>query len=102
MIDLDDYVPESTIMNFYQSKDHMGGHLDDGEPDQEHPIFSYNMGLSGVFLIGGPTRETRPRAVRLDSGDLFIMSGPSRHCFHGVPRIIKDSFISKEASLVIQ
>jgi alkylated DNA repair dioxygenase AlkB len=38
----------------------MGGHLDDGEPDQEHPIFSYNMGLSGVFLIGGVDRSSIP------------------------------------------
>jgi len=31
----------------------MGGHLDDGEPDQIHPIISFSMGLSCVFLIGG-------------------------------------------------
>jgi alkylated DNA repair dioxygenase AlkB len=33
MIEINDYNPESTIINFYDKIDHMGGHLDDGEPD---------------------------------------------------------------------
>ena len=31
----------------------MIGHLDDGEEDQKNPIFSFNFGLSCVFLLGG-------------------------------------------------
>ena len=52
----------------------MNGHLDDGEPDQEHPIFSFSLGLSCIFLIGGETKDIKPLALRLDSGDLVIMS----------------------------
>jgi alkylated DNA repair protein alkB family protein 1 len=35
----------------------MGGHLDDGEPDQEHPILSFSLGLSCIFLIGGESKD---------------------------------------------
>ena len=49
----------------------MTGHLDDAEEDQESPIYSFSFGLSCVFVIGGRTKEEKPTAVRLDSGDLF-------------------------------
>ncbi len=73
----------------------MTGHLDDGEEDQVNPIFSFCFGLSCVFLIGHPTRAKKPHAIQLDAGDLLsncffnlVMSGYSRTCYHGVPRII--------------
>lgn len=62
------YNPEAVIVNYYGKKNVMGGHLDDGEPDQIHPIVSYSLGLSCVFLIGGQTKEEKPLAVRLDNG----------------------------------
>ena len=49
----------------------MTGHLDDAEIDQSSPIYSFSIGLSCIFLIGGKTKETKPVAVRLNSGDLF-------------------------------
>lgn len=90
--EFESYNPEAIIVNYYTSKSRMGGHLDDGEPDQEHPIFSYSIGLSCIFLIGGRTKDESPLAVRLDSGDLCVMAGESRKCFHGVPKIIENSF----------
>ncbi len=66
----------------------MGGHLDDGEPDQEHPILSFSLGLSCIFLIGGESKDQKPLAIRLDSGDLVIMAGRSRRCNHGVPKVL--------------
>ena len=70
----------------------MGGHLDDGEPDQVNPIISFSLGLSCVFLIGSTTKKDKPNAIRLDSGDVVLMSKESRVCYHGVPRVIKGSF----------
>ena len=64
------YYPESAIINYYGEKDYMTGHLDDAEIDQESPIYSFSFGLSCVFLIGGPTKDTKPISVRLNSGDL--------------------------------
>ena len=49
----------------------MTGHLDDAEIDQTSPIYSFSFGLSCIFLIGGPTKETKPVSVQLNSGDLF-------------------------------
>lgn len=66
--DVFDYKAESTIINYYDAKNFMGGHLDDGEKDQKHPIFSYSFGLSCVFLMGGKTKDVKPWAIKLDSG----------------------------------
>ncbi len=43
----------------------MIGHLDDGEEDQINPIFSFNFGLSCVFLMGFPDKNIPPLALRL-------------------------------------
>lgn len=52
----------------------MTGHLDDAEIDQMSPIYSFSLGLSCIFLIGGRTKDDKPISVRLDSGDLFSKS----------------------------
>ena len=72
--DVLDYKAESTIINYYDSKNFMGGHLDDGEKDQKSPIFSYNFGLSCVFLMGGKTKDSKPLAIKLDSGKIYIFN----------------------------
>ena len=94
--ELQDYNPEAAICNFYDKKDNMGGHLDDGEPDQLHPIISYSFGLSCVFLVGGKTKQQKPHAVRLDGGDVIIMSREARLSYHGVPRVIENTFDRKK------
>jgi len=70
----------------------MTGHLDDAEYDQVSPIYSFSFGLSCVFLMGAMNKDVKPLAVRLDSGDLLIMSKNSRKCYHGVPRVIAGSY----------
>lgn len=69
--DKKNYYPESAIINYYGEKDYMTGHLDDAEIDQLSPIYSFSFGLSCVFLIGGRTKDDKPVAVRLNSGDLL-------------------------------
>lgn len=49
-------------------------------------IFS-SFGLSAIFLIGGHSLNEKPIAILLRSGDTIIMSGESRLCYHGVPKI---------------
>ena len=41
-----------------------------------------------MFLIGGQTKAVRPQALILRSGDVVIMSGPSRLAYHSVPKVI--------------
>ncbi|ELR24384.1 alkylation repair protein, putative [Acanthamoeba castellanii str. Neff] len=64
------------------------GHLDDVELTFEAPIVSISLGLSAIFLLGGRTREEKPRAMLLRSGDVVVMGGASRLLYHGVPRIL--------------
>ena len=97
---LEQYNPEAVIINYYADNNYMGGHLDDGEPDQVHPIVSFSLGLSCIFLIGGPTKDVEPLAVRLNSGDLCVMSQESRVCFHGVPKVMKKSFRVNDSDMI--
>ena len=69
---------------------------DDGEQDQTSPIFSFSLGLSCIFLIGSNTKDDKPLAIRIDSGDLLIMGGEARRSWHGVPRILGGSFQREE------
>ena len=83
IMNLGKYEPEAIIINYYDKRNYMGGHLDDGEKDQIHPIISFSFGLSCVFLMGAPSRDVKPLPIKLNSGDVFIMSGFARTCLHG-------------------
>ena len=65
--------------------------MDDAELDLSLPLVSLSLGLSAVFLFGGPTREDTPTALWLRSGDAIIVTGEARLCYHGVPRIVEGS-----------
>ncbi|KAH7285251.1 hypothetical protein KP509_33G018800 [Ceratopteris richardii] len=81
---------EAAIVNYFGQDDMLGGHLDDMEKDWSKPIVSISFGCKAIFLLGGPTREHKPTAMFLRSGDVVLMAGPARGCFHGVPRIFVD------------
>lgn len=84
-----DYYPEAGIVNYYPLGGSMGGHTDHYESDLSWPLISMSFGQTAIFLIGGATRDVRPVALHVRSGDIIIMSGKSRTAFHAVPRIIK-------------
>ena len=48
----------------------------------------FSLGQSAVFLLGGLRIDEKPTALLIRSGDVVIMSGVSRLCYHGVPRIL--------------
>ncbi|KAI8610856.1 hypothetical protein BC830DRAFT_1260688 [Chytriomyces sp. MP71] len=82
---------EAGIINFYQLNDALMGHQDRSEINMDAPLVSYSLGHSCIFLIGSESREDEeklPLALVLRSGDIVVMSGASRRCFHGVPRIL--------------
>ena len=41
-----------------------------------------------MFLLGGLGIDEKPTALLIRSGDVVIMSGVSRLCYHGVPCIL--------------
>lgn len=103
LLSMQPYKPQSVIVNFYNLKSAMGGHLDDGEPDQEHPILSFSIGLEGVFLIGGKSRNEGPvREIGVTGGDVVIMAGESRRRVHGVPRIRENTWDSRWSEEQVQ
>lgn len=79
---------QAAIVNYYAPETVLCGHLDDVELTFEAPIVSISLGLSAIFLLGGRTREEKPRAMLLRSGDVVVMGGASRLLYHGVPRIL--------------
>ncbi|EGZ30106.1 hypothetical protein PHYSODRAFT_470275 [Phytophthora sojae] len=83
---------EAVIVNFYKSKSSMGGHLDDVEYTMDHPVVSLSLGSRCVFLMGGHTKDELPLEILLRSGDIAIMGGESRTCYHGVARVLPTPF----------
>lgn len=39
-------------------------------------------------MLGGTSLDVAPTAMYIKSGDIVIMSGHSRKCYHGIPKIV--------------
>ena len=48
----------------------------------------HSLGQDAIFLIGGPTKQTKPLPLLLHSGDIVVMSGDSRLSYHAIPKIL--------------
>ncbi|KAL0921352.1 hypothetical protein M5K25_008416 [Dendrobium thyrsiflorum] len=98
----EEFQPEAAIVNYFGPSDMLGGHLDDMEKDWSKPIVSISLGCKAIFLLGGKSREDMPIAMFLRSGDIVLMAGEARACFHGVPRIFTDSEHADNVDLLSQ
>lgn len=94
-----EFQSEAAIVNYFSLGDTLGGHLDDMEADWSKPIVSMSLGCKAIFLLGGKSRQDLPQAMFLRSGDVVLMAGEARECFHGVPRIFTDEENSEMAHL---
>lgn len=83
--------PEACLVNFYADDAKMGLHQDRDETDFSAPVLSISLGNTCLFRIGGLARTDRTKSLKLESGDLFILGGEGRLCFHGVDRIYPDT-----------
>ncbi|CAO3564293.1 unnamed protein product [Mortierella alpina] len=79
----EDFVAEAGVINYYQLKDRLMGHVDRSELNKDAPLVSFSFGHSCIYLLGGSTRDTPPTPVLLQSGDILVMTGPCRSAFHG-------------------
>lgn len=82
------YVPEAAIVNFYSTSSSLAGHIDHSELDHCSPLVSLSLGQTAIFLLGGMTKDVKPVAMYLQSGDIMVMYGPCRLAYHAVPRIL--------------
>ncbi len=79
--------PEACLVNFYSDDARMGMHQDRDETDLDAPVLSVSLGNACLFRIGGLDRKDPTASFRLSSGDVLILGGAGRLCFHGVDRI---------------
>ena len=80
--------PEACLVNFYQQGAKMGLHQDRDEEDLAAPVLSVSLGDTAVFRFGGTERGGKTQTLKLNSGDLLVMGGPARLCFHGIDRVL--------------
>lgn len=80
--------PEACLVNFYGGGAKMGLHRDEDEEDLAAPVVSISLGDTAVFRIGGPERGGKTETLKLASGDVLVMGGASRHCYHGIDRVL--------------
>ena len=78
------FEPEACLINRYVPGAKLSLHQDKDELDIDAPIVSVSLGLSAIFLVGGPKRTDKPSRYRLEHGDVAVWGGPSRLFFHGV------------------
>ena len=81
------YPPEACLVNFYQQGAKMGLHQDKDEEDFAAPVVSISLGDTAVFRFGGTERGGKTQTLKLSSGDVLVMGGKSRLCFHGIDRV---------------
>jgi alkylated DNA repair protein (DNA oxidative demethylase) len=80
-------LPEACLVNWYEGKAKMGLHQDRDEQEFAAPVLSVSLGDSCLFRYGGLKRKDPTRSVKLESGDVLVIGGASRLCFHGVDRV---------------
>jgi alkylated DNA repair protein (DNA oxidative demethylase) len=80
--------PQACLVNFYQQGTKMGLHQDKDEEDFSAPVVSVSLGDTAVFRFGGTERGGKTQTLKLQSGDVVVMGGKARLCFHGIDRVL--------------
>jgi alkylated DNA repair protein (DNA oxidative demethylase) len=80
-------MPEACLVNYYAAGTRLGSHRDADEDDANAPVVSVSLGDDATFHLGGPRRGDPKQRLVLRSGDVFVLSGASRHYYHGLDRI---------------
>ncbi len=79
--------PEACLINWYREGAKMGAHIDSDEQATDAPVVSISLGDPAMFRIGGPQRGGPTRGIKLYSGDVVVMAGESRRCYHAVSKV---------------
>jgi len=81
--------PEACLVNWYREEKNakMGQHVDFDEEATDAPVVSVSLGDPAMFRIGGPKRGGATTGVKLLSGDVVVLGGEARQCYHGVSKV---------------
>ena len=83
--------PDACLVNLYRDGAKMGLHQDRDEADFSVPVLSVSLGDTALFRLGGTARSGPTTSLKLNSGDVCLLSGPARLAFHGVDRVLEGS-----------
>lgn len=83
----DNFIPDSCLINLYQSGSKMSLHQDKDEKDLSAPIVSVSLGISATFLLGGFMRQEKAAPIALHHGDVMVLGRADRLRFHGIKPI---------------
>ena len=81
------HLPEACLVNVYREGAKMGLHQDADEENFAAAVVSISLGDTAVFRIGGTERGGKTETLKLSSGDVVVMGGASRLCYHGIDRV---------------
>ena len=79
--------PEACLVNWYAPESKMGMHIDWDEEATDAAVVSISLGDKARFRLGGPQRGGKTASMVLSSGDVVVLGGEARRCYHGVDRI---------------
>jgi len=80
--------PEACLVNYYREGAKMGLHRDEDEEDFSAPVVSISLGDTAVFRMGGEERGGKTETIKLSSGDVLVLGGAARFCYHGIDRVL--------------
>lgn len=86
-------LPEACLINWYREEAHggkgatMGMHVDRDEKDLNAPVVSISLGDPAIYKIGGTSRGGSTQSLKLFSGDVVVLAGDARRCYHGVSKV---------------
>jgi len=80
--------PEACLVNYYAGAAKMGLHQDKDEEDFAAPVLSVSLGDTGIFRVGGTSRQDPSEKYELKSGDVVVLGGEDRLAFHGIDRVL--------------
>jgi alkylated DNA repair protein (DNA oxidative demethylase) len=78
---------EACLVNYYDADARMGLHVDWDEDATDAAVVSVSLGDKARFRIGGPVRKGKTHSLIVSSGDVVVLGGEARRCYHGVDRI---------------
>lgn len=84
---------EACLINWYREEAHggkgakMGMHIDADEEAVNAPIVSVSLGDPALYRIGGTERGGPTAGLKLMSGDVVVLSGEARRCYHAVTKV---------------
>lgn len=83
--------PEACLVNLYREGARMGLHRDEDEEEVAAPVVSVSLGDTAIFRTGGLERGGKTETLKLSSGDVVVLGGPSRLRYHGIDRVLAGS-----------